>query len=209
MSTLNSLGLKHKTDKASDGHAYLDFYERHLPGRDAHIKLLELGIGGYEFPDRGGESLRMWREYFYNAQIVGVDVYAKDAALAPGCVILQGSQTNEGYLNSVIEKFGQPHVIIDDASHINAFSIITFNILFGQLLPGGTYIWEDVHTSLWTENYGGEPQPMVEGTALHFLARLMCGLQVDTIEEQYRMQWDGHIESMHFMRNTCVIRKRS
>ena len=64
MNYLSQLAIKHGTDKWGH-HFYTDKYEdilKHL--KEAEIKLLEIGVGGYEFPDRGGGSLRMWKEYF-------------------------------------------------------------------------------------------------------------------------------------------------
>lgn len=212
--TLDEIGLRAGTDKASKGHNYLHFYDRYLSHlRYEPITLVEAGIGGYEFPDRGGESLRMWRKYFEHdhASIVGFDVYEKKLNI-PGTRIHQISQDDEAKLNFIIGAYGPIDVFIDDASHINPLSIRTFELMFPKVKPGGVYIWEDIHTSYWYENYKGWPDPAAplygKETAATFLHRLQDGLQVDTLENEYREQWDGHIEEMHFMRNTCVIIKR-
>jgi hypothetical protein len=230
MKTLDELGLQYETDKASNGHNYLQFYERFLePLRDKPITLVEAGVGGYEYPDRGGESLRMWRQYFHNphAYIAGFDLHDKSGVSILGVHILKGSQTDREFLET---NFGygpyddvpdKPYIdiFIDDASHVNPLSIETFKIMFPLVKPGGIYIWEDIHTSYWVEGYRGLPDPDVnnymnnyrpphESTAATFLHRLQDGMQVDTLEEQYRGPFDGHIAEMHFMRNTCVIIKR-
>lgn len=209
--TLDEIGLRAGTDKASAGHNYLHFYERYLH----HLKyepvvLIEAGIGGYNFPDRGGESLRMWDKYFTHPdkKIIGFDVFDKSGVISPGGTILQIDQTDEQALQ---KHFGglAIDVFIDDASHVNTMSIRTFETMFPMLKPGGVYIWEDIHTSYWAENYGGDPDPLSgKITAASFLHRLQDGLQVDTLEPRYRGLWDGHVEEMHFMRNTCVIIKR-
>lgn len=215
MKTLNQIGVETQTDKAAgidNGHGYLDFYEIFLaPHRHKEIKLIEIGVGGYEYPDRGGQSLRMWDQYFDNPYtlIAGVDKYPK---YLPGFTqrvrTFAIDQTDSTELNSLVELMGSaPDIVIDDASHINPLSIQTFDIMFGLLKPGGIYIWEDVHTSFWAD-YKGHNKPMTPGTALHYLGRLAAGLQVDTIQSEFRQMWDGHIKSMHFMRNTCVIIKR-
>ena len=208
---LDNLGKIMRTDKSSEGHNYLHFYERFLfPLREKPITLIEAGIGGYHYPDRGGESLRMWAAYFSNpaAKIIGFDVYAKNPDLAPGATIFHINQIDE---TGLINHFGNIpiDVFIDDASHVNNLSIRTFEIMFPLLKPGGIYIWEDIHTSYWEQEYNGHPNPLSgKVTAASFLHRLQDGLQVDTLEEQHRGAWDGHIEEMHFMRNTCVIIKR-
>lgn len=211
--TLDQIGLRAGTDKASNGHNYLNFYEKYLsPLRDKPITLVEAGIGGYHYPDRGGESLRMWCKYFEHPdrRIVGFDIYDKSGINPAGAMVFQIDQTDEAAL---LAKFAGVaiDVFIDDASHINEKSIRTFEIMFPLLKPGGIYIWEDIHTSYWAENYGGHPDPTsvhTYGTAAAFLHRLQDGLQVDTLEDQHRGPWDGHIQEMHFMRNTCVIIKR-
>jgi hypothetical protein len=218
--SLNAIGLNFKTDKASDGHNYLHFYERYLQHlREESIILVEAGIGGYEFRDQGGQSLRMWSKYFQHpdTKIYGFDKFDKGGIISTGATILQIDQTDEAAL---LNAFGNMaiDVFIDDASHINPLSIRTFEIMFPLVKPGGVYIWEDIHTSYWTENYNGYPdpdlgnyllqKPIEKATAAAFLHRLQDGLQVDTLEEQYRGPWDGHVEEIHFMRNTCVIIKR-
>jgi hypothetical protein len=66
--TLDELGLKYGTDKASLHHNYLNFYEGFVaPLRDQPLTLLEIGVFQ-------GASLRMWREYFPYAKVVGVDI---------------------------------------------------------------------------------------------------------------------------------------
>lgn len=225
MQTLNEIGLKHKTDKASEGHNYLYFYERFFePLRHKDILLVEAGIGGYEYPDRGGESLRTWREYFPGATIIGFDKYPKPAINVHGVHVYTMEQTDELALH---RAFGHTpiDVFIDDASHINPLSIRTFEIMFPLVKPGGLYIWEDIHTSFWAKEYQGvmsryaEPLPALITdllpagqrpgmTAINFLHDLQVGLQADTLEPAVRGPWDGHLEEMHFIRNTCVMVKR-
>jgi hypothetical protein len=220
MQTLNELGLKHKTDKASDGHNYLHFYERFLsPLRDQDIMLVEAGIGGYDKPDEGGQSLRMWREYFSKATIIGFDKFQKPGINVNGVYVYQIDQTDEQALVNAFapepDNDNNPRqvidVFIDDASHVNPWSIRTFEIMFPLLKPGGIYIWEDIHTSFWAKGYQGvmlRRQGNHSARATDFLHDLQVGLQADTLEPAIRGVWDGHIEEMHFMRNTCVMIKR-
>lgn len=208
MSLLDKIGLKHKTDKASDGHNYLSFYENFLPPVSEPVLLVEAGIGGYKYPERGGESLRMWQEYYPCAHsICGFDLYDKSQVSIPGVLILQIDQTDKETLDRYFID-GTIDVFIDDASHINPLSIRTFEIMFPKVAPGGVYIWEDIHTSYWIDEYHGNPIPGTPGTAAHFITELMHGLQADTLTEENRGPWAGHIESIHLMRNTAVIIKR-
>jgi hypothetical protein len=36
--------------------------------------MLEIGVGGYDSPISGGESLRMWKTYFPFAKIFALDI---------------------------------------------------------------------------------------------------------------------------------------
>jgi len=33
------------------------------------VNILEIGVGGYDNPNYGGNSLRMWKRYFYRGKI--------------------------------------------------------------------------------------------------------------------------------------------
>ena len=82
MSNLKSLAIKHNSDKYGS-HFYTEIYERYMyPKKNKHIKILEIGVGGYvngNYSDThlGGESLRMWRDYFKKGSIVGLDIFEK------------------------------------------------------------------------------------------------------------------------------------
>src|ERR1700688_2245107 len=61
---LNRLALLFGTDKWGC-HWYTQHYERYFGSlKKKRLNLLEIGVGGYENPDEGGESLRMWKAYF-------------------------------------------------------------------------------------------------------------------------------------------------
>lgn len=63
---LRKLAKKHGTDKSV--HGYCPHYERRFAGwRHKPITLLEIGVDA-------GASMRMWRDYFPNAKITGVDI---------------------------------------------------------------------------------------------------------------------------------------
>ena len=63
ISDLNKLAHIYKTDKWGE-HSYTPHYKTHLKKyRLKKINLLEIGVGGYEDPQAGGFSLRMWKKY--------------------------------------------------------------------------------------------------------------------------------------------------
>src|SRR5262245_54084192 len=74
---LPALAAYFGTDKWGE-HWYARHYQAHFaPLRRRRLRLLEIGIGGYDDPHKGGESLRMWKAYFPNAQIFGLDITDK------------------------------------------------------------------------------------------------------------------------------------
>ena len=65
--TLDELGKKYGLDKSSLLHGYLDEYERFLaPIREQELRVMEIGV-------LEGASLSMWKEYFPNTRLIGVD----------------------------------------------------------------------------------------------------------------------------------------
>jgi hypothetical protein len=60
---LNILAMVFATDKGGE-HSYTQHYKKHFEKyRFKRIKLLEIGVGGYDHPQKGGASLRMWKNY--------------------------------------------------------------------------------------------------------------------------------------------------
>lgn len=146
MQTLNEIGLKYKTDKSTITHGYLDTYEHYLaPWRDKEFTLLEIGVAA-------GNSIKMWKEYFANAHIYGID--NNPDCLAPDVFI--GDQTDSQFLATTLLNTGTPDIIIDDGSHYGPHTIATFRELFPKLTPGGYYVVEDTHC-FYCPTYGPAP----------------------------------------------------
>jgi demethylmacrocin O-methyltransferase len=152
---LNELGRLYRTDKI-DSHCYTQHYMTHLQKiRKNKINLLEIGVGGYDNPNLGGHSLRMWKKYFPHGKIYGLDIYDKSALQERRITLFKGSQIDTDFLAEVIKATGELDIIIDDGSHINEHIIETFKILFPKLKQGGIYIAEDLQTSYWPDMGGG------------------------------------------------------
>jgi hypothetical protein len=207
--TLDQIALSCKTDKASNGHNYTPIYASFLePLRDQPLVVLELGIGGYQYKDRGGESLRMWEAYLPHATIHGVDCYDKENMATNRVTIHKGRQDDPEFLTKLIEQIGPPDVIIDDASHVCPLTITAFETLFPLLKPGGLYLCEDVHTSFWLD-YQGDPDPKSPTlTTVKFFQQLTPQLSNDTLLEEHRTSYAGYLEAIHFYRNLVIIKKR-
>lgn len=206
---LNKLGKIYGTDKVG-GHTYTPHYMTHLKRfKYKRINLLEIGVGGYENPHRGGNSLRMWKKYFPFGKIFSLDIYDKSALQENRIKIFKGSQIDKDFLNEVTNKTGGLDIIIDDGSHINEHVIETFNLLFPKLKDGGVYVVEDTQTSYW-EDYGGESSDLNNPkTMMNYFKSLTDALnnQEFIIPNYKQSYFDRKIVSMHFYHNLIFIYK--
>ena len=67
---MEGLETKYKTDKCSWCHHYTEKYNSLFKERrNEKLKILEIGIGSAPMP-----SLRLWKDYFPNSQIFGIDI---------------------------------------------------------------------------------------------------------------------------------------
>lgn len=137
--SLHDLALKYGSDKAD--HGYCRFYERSLPKNPK--KILEIGV-------LKGASLAMWAEYFPDAAIHGLDLFAEnseseiEAYLSKelgfkNIILHKGNQCNWLLLEVLLKE--DFDVIIDDGSHNSRDQMMTF---FG-LFNGKHYFIEDIH----------------------------------------------------------------
>jgi hypothetical protein len=206
---LTELAIKHNTDKWG-GHFYAPHYHRHFATlRDAEINLLEIGIGGYDDPKLGGESLRMWRDYFPNGNIFGIDVVDKSIHEMDRIRTFKGSQVDNVFLDRVIRDIGRVDIIIDDGSHVNSHIIHSFKYLFPLLSENGIYVVEDLQTSYW-ESYGGSSFNMDRSrSAVNFFKSLIdCLNHQEIINPRYRSTYfDKNIISVSCYHNMVFVQK--
>ena len=127
------------TDKVRNG--YLRWYDEILGAGFASVhRVLELGV-------HHGGSIALWRDYFPNAVIAGIDADLTQFR----CIdqtrieVFEGSQTDPELLHRIARTVAPDgfDVIIDDASHIAWKTEIAFWALLEHLRPGGHYIIED------------------------------------------------------------------
>lgn len=147
MNDLINIGRKYGTDKI--GHGYLDVYHEYFSKfRGKEINILEIGV-------YNGASMKVWREYFPNANIVGMDVEDKTRifeSLSGKSMFFLGDQGNpdvlENMAQEVKKKTGRGFdIIIDDGSHFQYDMIFSFGNLFPHLSSGGVYVIEDMCTA--------------------------------------------------------------
>lgn len=151
----NELGRsfdKYGSDK-NERHSYAHIYEQILDGIESpHI--LEIGLGSLNpFPYAGlepGGSLKAWRERYPGSIIVGGDI-DPEAVEAATEKAFQIDQTDPGSLDnfaSSISSFGPFDLIVDDGFHDPHANILTAIKMLPLLRSTGSYVVEDVHSSL-------------------------------------------------------------
>src|SRR5262245_29738456 len=136
---LKELAQKYSNDKYH-AHSYIPFYESVFMGIRHEVKqVLEIGIG-YEQMMKPfvpefvhGSSLFMWRDYFPNARIWGMD---NNEEAMDGCRGLErihmyiGDQGNVVTLLDLVSVIGgEFDVVIDDGSHETKDQIVTYKTL--------------------------------------------------------------------------------
>jgi len=220
MNSLNEFGLKYGTDKSSLVHDYLRKYTKHLPyHRFETIKILEIGI-------LNGESLRTWKDYFYNATIIGIDINEECKKHEEDRIIVEiGSQADKNFLDSVIKKYGPFNIIIDDGSHMCGHVIFSFENLIDSVVSEGCYVVEDSCTSYWKEYDGGY---RMEGSSIEYFKNMVdeinfngeilydkpvpCGRRDDYLIEHFEKNnipcYGNKIESINFLNSIIIINKR-
>ncbi len=146
---LDALAIRHVTDKNSDGHNYVRLYDQLFASlRDQPITLLELGVAW-------GSSIRMWRDYFTQGTIIGVDLFL-DCPTAPQHLtdldvhLFQVSQ-DDPQLPQLVAPWCPLNIVIDDCSHIPDKTMATFELLWPLLPTGGIYVIEDL--GCWDHPY--------------------------------------------------------
>jgi hypothetical protein len=136
MKTLHEIGMEFHTDKAYD-HKFCDFYDYHLSSiRNNDLKILEIGIWK-------GESLRMWKEYFPNAQIFGIDIMQSALFSEDRIQTFILDQGDENLLKQFKSQHGPFDIVIDDGSHFTHHQFISWDVFSDTPI----FIWEDLHTS--------------------------------------------------------------
>jgi hypothetical protein len=96
-----------------------------------------------------GSSLRMWRDYFFNAEIYGADIdqniLFEDLRIKTFHVNqLSKTSIEKMWANIKVDNFD---LIIDDGLHSFDAAVTLFNNSFSKLKNGGIYIIEDVDPS--------------------------------------------------------------
>jgi hypothetical protein len=129
-------------------HSYIDVYDEVLTPYRISGNVLEIGISlGY--------SIKMWREYFINGMVAGVDVTirpeANDLLNNDKYKIFHCDATKREFITQLNGLTFD--VIIDDGSHYLHEQMQTFNLLKNSVNVGGIYIIEDIKDIDYSRRY--------------------------------------------------------
>src|ERR1044071_9872210 len=111
--------------------------------------IVELGV-------QSGGSLRLWKDTFPDATIIGFDASLPDNCVALNCTLVQGLQGVVADLEKILAHADPIDIVIDDCSHLAAPTRLAFNTLFPHVRPGGFYVVEDWGTGYWPTWPDGE-----------------------------------------------------
>lgn len=154
--TLKQLVNNVKTDK-NTCHSYLDLYQQLLCSKKNTAKnILEVGIG--DFQDKNGGSIKLWYDYFTNANIYGIDI------LGPERVIDEIKNNNriklythsngydEDFFNKTfLDRDIKFDMMLDDGPH-TLESMKQFIKLYSRIIAeDGILIIEDVQAIEWID----------------------------------------------------------
>ncbi len=142
--SLEKVANNYYTDK-NTVHSYLPVYQK-LFGYKNVKNILEIGI------QRGG-SIKLWGDYFQNANVFGIDL--TDELI---CLDIKNKKNislffGDAYTKNIADKLGstQFDVIIDDGSHTLSSMKAAINLYLPKLKEDGIFIIEDLRDVKWFE----------------------------------------------------------
>lgn len=143
MNEFMKLGRKYDVTKFQGdrfpGQTFEDIYLDILaPYREVALTVLEIGI-------QGGGSLRVWRDYFPHARIVGTDIDKKTLYTDDRIETFLIDQSNIPEMEKLVKQYGGFDIVIDDGGHYSTQQIKCLRFLF----PYTKYVYciEDLDTS--------------------------------------------------------------
>ena len=198
--SLIDIGKKYPSSKNISG--FIQLYEKYFSSlKNSKINILEIGV-------ENGDSLRIWREYFTNANICGIDIDKKDFKI-DNVDILQGDQSNHAFLLSLINTYKKFDIIIDDGSHQAKHIITSFNFLFPYLSDTGIYVVEDLQTSYFPRYGGSRINLKKKRSSMNFIKSLTDSINYEKNNRPFfkKNKFDGQIKSINFHQNIAFIYK--
>lgn len=131
--SLDAAGIRHGSLLSSLGRGCLNEWQAWVePLRQAEFDLLDIGSAD-------GASLRLWREWFPTARLVGIDARRAHLALnIHDCRVVQGDQVEFATYRALLQEYRFRLVIADGSLH-GRDQWQTFRLLLPWLEPGAVY----------------------------------------------------------------------
>lgn len=142
------------TDKGNGYHSYEDVYRGLFDDSRSRRRfdvqaVLELGIF------RGG-SLKAWRDYFPNAEIVGMDCDPSTMIVGEPRISTRVGDVKSGANLKAVGQLRAPYdLIVDDASHRPVDQFHALRRLWPYVRTGGYYVIEDLDLNRNFDIIGG------------------------------------------------------
>lgn len=137
MTPLCLLAKKYGADKYRT-HRYTPIYYRLLGERRETVeRVLEIGIGK-------GRGLFMWRDFFPQAMINGIDIDREKMIEDWRIRSFYGDQSDNRKMADIGDRYGPFHVIVDDGDHAHGSQVAAMKALLPYLARDGFYFIEDV-----------------------------------------------------------------
>jgi len=157
LTELCEIGFKYGADKCPQiNHSYTPFYYEFLKNKRQTIKkVLEIGVGNSRIKKvipqyQIGASLRMWRDFFPNAQVYGADILPEAVFKDERLETFLMDETKKEDVEALIKRIGSDiDLVIDDASHHIEHQINLFKYLMPLLQKDVIYIIEDCGRTRW------------------------------------------------------------
>jgi hypothetical protein len=187
------------SDFLTNQHRTIHKWKHYFPAYEARfgryinrpMLFLEIGCGS-------GGSAQMWKRYFGpHAQIVGLDINPDCKAYEEDQIAVRiGSQSDAAFLQTILDEFGTPDIVLDDGSHRMSDVVETFRFLYPRTAKDGVYMVEDLHTAYWDEYGGGVGR---DGTFIELCKSLIDELNADWSRDKLPpTEFTRSTLSMHF-----------
>ncbi len=204
LKTLDEIAIECQTDKASvftrtyaKPKNYCVHYERCFsPLRMDPIKLIEIGAAG-------GESIRMWLEFFPIAHVWGIDIVMDtnpynrpNAKTHPRYSFIHADQSDPVMWACLASDTGANwDIVVDDGSHFSKDIINSFEAGWQFIRSGGFWAVEDLGCS-----FGPGSIFLSEGYPTH--SQWLSGI-VDNV-----LRNTTDVESVYFAPELAILRKK-
>jgi predicted O-methyltransferase YrrM len=147
MMDLNNFSAVRQTDKFDLGYVDLFYNDLFAKKRETAKSVLEIGV-------YNGQSILLWRDFFVNANIYGVDITP-----APDSIVAEPNRISHYQLDAYTQngvsylrqlQWGGFDIIIDDGPHTLESMIFFLKNYIHLLAPKGILVLEDIIDLSWT-----------------------------------------------------------